>query len=59
MIYKYQTEFKIKKETNEWHDALKWNDTEEFIKSPKNDETWNFKNNEKSLHNIYIQYTCS
>ena len=45
MIYKYQSDFKIKKETNDWHDALKWNDTEIFIKSPENDETWNIKIN--------------
>ena len=40
MIYKYQSEFKIKNETKNWHEALEWSDTELFIKSPENDETW-------------------
>ncbi|KAF8809983.1 hypothetical protein BYT27DRAFT_7093314 [Phlegmacium glaucopus] len=38
MIYKYQTECKITKETNDLHHSLKWAESESFIK--KNRRRW-------------------
>ena len=50
MIYKYQSDFKTKNETKNWHDALKGNDTELLVKSPENDDTWNIKSHKDLLH---------
>jgi hypothetical protein len=55
MIYKYQTEFQIKNETNGWHHALKWTNNERFIKPVEEDGTWNiniYRNLSTSLKNI-------
>ena len=41
MMQKYQTDFQIKKETNSWHNALKWRDEEIFIKKTEDNGTWN------------------
>jgi hypothetical protein len=41
MIYKYQNDFPINKETSNWHNALKYSTNESIIIKYENDCTWN------------------
>jgi len=66
MLYKYQNDFPIKKENNDWHNALKFSANEIFFTKHENDGMWNLntynklltsKNLDKNNHTFQNQST--